>query len=367
MFQPTRTLPGSGRVDVGALSRLFDDATTSYKHLFFSALLTEFHRSGLVDGVMPLRSLGIGMLVSAWYPVRVYRLSLGVRDQAEAVLSRLPPSDGGPLPALTLRASLTLAAPDCSPLLRYVPGRLLSPFFAQDLRGKPDAVKGKLIQVLADDRFDAVRPLYRFLGADRIELHPDWVAYLAANFPIVSAWAERRWISYLQARNPAVPAVSEKLGPPLRRDPLTAQKRYWSRVMAAAPAALPCIYTGRPLQPDNVHLDHFLPWTFVCHDSLWNLLPVSPQANASKQNKLPDLSYLAPFARFQQCGLSAARAVMGQNEWEAATNSFVGELRIPEADLLTPGVLLDTYQRTVGSQLDIARAIGFEPGWRFAG
>ena len=124
------------------------------------------------------------------------------------------------------------------------------------------------------------------------------------------AWSERRWIAYLQARNSTVPAVSEKLCPPPRREPLTVQTRYWSKAMAAMSEPLRCIYTGGPLDRERFHLDHFLPWTFVCHNSLWNLLPVSPKANTSKWNRLPDASYLPAFAASQHTGLIAARRGM---------------------------------------------------------
>ena len=366
MLLRTPLLPETGGLDVGALSRLFDDVTTSYKHLFFAALLAEFQANGLSERIFALKSLGLGMLVAAWHPVRVYRLSLGARDQAALVLDLLPPGDDGPVPAARLRASLAAAGPDCGALLRFVPCRLLSPFFPGQLRGVPDHRKDRFIRALADDGFNDVRPLYRFSGPDAIELHPDWAAYLTANFPIVVAWAERRWIAYLQARNPAVPAVSEKLSAPPRRDPLRAQTRYWSKALAMMPEAPRCIYTDRPLDRERFHLDHFLPWTFVCHDSLWNLLPVSPEANISKGNRLPDASYLPAFAASQHAGLTVARRVMTPREWDAATAPFLGELRIPEAALLDAGSLRDSYHRLVGSQLDIARAIGFEPGWRFA-
>ena len=162
-----------------------------------------------------------------------------------------------------------------------------------------------------------------------------------------------------------VPAVSEKTAPPLQRDSLAAQTRYWKKVIAATPEPLLCIYSGRQITPDGFHLDHFLPWTFVCHDALWNLLPVSPDANSAKSNRLPDPSYLPALVIAHHSGLATARRIMKAGEWDAASMSFVSDLRIPEVSLLERNVLAEAYHRTVGAQLDIARAIGFEAGWRF--
>ncbi|MFO7585650.1 MAG: HNH endonuclease domain-containing protein [Anaerolineales bacterium] len=36
-------------------------------------------------------------------------------------------------------------------------------------------------------------------------------------------------------------------------------------------------------------LDHFLPWRYVAHDLLWNILPASKSVNSSKSDSLPHL------------------------------------------------------------------------------
>ena len=249
--------------------------------------------------------------------------------------------------------------------MRYVPYRLIAPFFVGHLRGVADHRRNDRIEALSAQFFDAVRPLYRFVDAQDIELHPAWAEYLAANYPIVAAWAERRWISYLQSRNPIVPAVSEKTGPPSRRAPLISQTRYWRNVIATWPERPKCIYSGDDIEPDGFDLDHFLPWTFVCHDAIWNLLPVSPRANSAKGNRLPDRSYLSAFAAAQHRGLMTAKQIMTADDWETATAPFLGDLRLAARDLLDPAALGDSYARLVGAQLDIARTICFEPGWRW--
>ena len=188
---------------------------------------------------------------------------------------------------------------------------------------------------------------------------------LAANYPIVTAWAERRWIGYLQARNPTVPAISEKLKAPPARRLLTVQTKYWKTVFAGLDEPPRCIYSDLPLELDSFALDHFLPWTFVCHDALWNLVPVSPAANALKSNRLPDISYVSMLATTHHRGLLSARRTMKAQAWTSAISPFIGDLRIPEDQMLDYAVILDAYQRSVGAQLDIARGIGFKPGWKF--
>ena len=54
----------------------------------------------------------------------------------------------------------------------------------------------------------------------------------------------------------------------------------------------------------DYNLDHFIPWSFVVHDLMWNLLPSDASVNASKSNCLPPLEkYLKPMSMMQHAAL----------------------------------------------------------------
>ncbi len=38
----------------------------------------------------------------------------------------------------------------------------------------------------------------------------------------------------------------------------------------------------------DLSIDHFVPWSYVAHDELWNLNPTTKSINSSKSNNLPD-------------------------------------------------------------------------------
>ena len=365
--QSRDVLPRSHGLDVGALARLFDDATNSYRHLFFRAILEEFREGGFTNRVFSLRRLAAGMLAAAWYPCRVHRLLLGVQDKVAEALARVEVLKDGLPSAANVRRALIEMAPDTGDLLRFVPYRLIAPFFARDLGGVRDHTKNARIRRSADVDFWTVRPPYRFVEVDQIELHPDWADYIAENFAIVSGWAERRWIAYLQSRNPLAPAVSEKIAPPAARAALTFQARYWRRAIEAMPNAPRCTYSGVPLAPNGFALDHFLPWTFVCHDALWNLAPVLPAANAAKGNRLPHHGYLQRLVEIQHEGLVVANRILSSGNWEIASAAFVGDLRVAPDDLLRSDRLAAAYASTLEPQLAIARVIGFVSDWTFDG
>ena len=39
--------------------------------------------------------------------------------------------------------------------------------------------------------------------------------------------------------------------------------------------------------PRQYDVDHFIPWSFVMNDELWNLMPMDSSLNSSKNNRLP--------------------------------------------------------------------------------
>lgn len=49
-----------------------------------------------------------------------------------------------------------------------------------------------------------------------------------------------------------------------------------------------CVWTGRKLRADSMHIDHCLPWGAWPCDDLWNLMPTNKSSNLSKRDHLPD-------------------------------------------------------------------------------
>ena len=49
-----------------------------------------------------------------------------------------------------------------------------------------------------------------------------------------------------------------------------------------------CVWTGRKLRADSMHIDHCLPWGAWPCDDLWNLMPANKSSNLSKKDHLPN-------------------------------------------------------------------------------
>jgi len=283
-------------LDVAAFSRLFANVTNSYKFVFFISFLDILKRRGFIaTEPITFRELTVEMLANSWYPHNYFRLSFGLQDKITSKLDSLNLEISRPILKFKdsdkkhLRQIIGRQNLDDS-LMSYVPYRTLRPFFENELRGLPDNKIDATIAKLADEWFDDRKPLYRFNEyRDQLIPHLAWVEYLKTHNSIIRGWAAWHWLGYMQKCNQGVPSVSAKLFPPLGRDSMKRQKEYWQTVIKHS--KLNCIYSDLPLSTNGISLDHYLPWSFVAHDQLWNLIPTTPEVNSSKADQLPASIY----------------------------------------------------------------------------
>lgn len=53
-----------------------------------------------------------------------------------------------------------------------------------------------------------------------------------------------------------------------------------------------CFYCGKELEAGKIHVDHFIPWSFIKDDNLWNLFLSCPQCNLKKSDRLTPNLYV---------------------------------------------------------------------------
>jgi hypothetical protein len=90
MAEDFNNLPTSENLDISTFSRLLDDTTNYYKFVFFISILDILScRFFNVTLPITLNELAIEMLVNAWYPHSVFRLSFGLQDMVTRKLDSL--------------------------------------------------------------------------------------------------------------------------------------------------------------------------------------------------------------------------------------------------------------------------------------
>lgn len=365
-------LPYSDQLDIQHLSRLFDNMSECYKLFWFQAI---------VDAVISEKEqisyneLIDRMVADAWYMVSEYRLNLGPKDTLEELvhyafrISGLKSSEKREKILEFLKESSDKELLARKRILTLnVPYRLQAPFMP-DLRGK--AWDGGVTDLAARiNKYE--RLMYYFVNINglqsEIRFDKDWMAYIIKNREIIKGWIQYNLILYLQRRNPSVPGIANKIYPPEERK-LEKVKKYWRMIVTVKPTL--DIYGGIMLKPDNISIDHFVPWSYVAHDELWNLHPTTRDINSSKSNHLPDWNRY--FDRLGATEYEAYELVQSneavQKEFDKCVKEHVNSSDILEK-LYRPGIekheFIGTLKTIVEPVYKAASDMGFD-FWKYNG
>lgn len=350
-------------------SRLLKGTTNSYKYLFLKAITVRVINN---EKLILIDDLILDMLVLAWYPSQYFKLSLGLQDQIGNIFFKQ---------GFNYNSSVSITSSSFKKQLKkdiannidisgirnilagYVQYRLLTPFFNEELRGKEDQEKNRLIFSLSNKYFESKCPLYKINSDKRsIELNSLWFDFIRTNISVLDSYQQLEWVHYLQKNNPNIPAIIYKTEPPTQRSSLKKQQKFWMEFISKNPEEK-CIFTGKKLITLNVTIDHFLPWSFICHDKLWNLIPTDRSTNSSKSNNLPDLdTYLQPFIE-QQVRAIKFHAKETKN-WEKYADAYVLDLGFKDhLELLNELSFSKNLGQIIESQYNLAKKSGFNSEW----
>lgn len=305
-------LPNDVSIDLNSFERMLEEnLSSSYKIFWFFGIYKEII---IGNKYMGFKRLVCRMIASAWYPVTQYKLNLGIQDRIYDLVILIHekyniPCDEREDKFLDFLENLRDMEVEkrIKNLYGYVPYRLLTPFYSKELSevrknfGKNASQTHKFIAKLSKE--DS-RGIYKIDMENKlIEVNDSWYKYIRDNQIIIAGWMNFKLISYLQKKNPNVPAIPFKISAPGKRD-LREATKLWKEINKDG--NINDIYTGEKLRAENfalygeLSIDHFIPWSFVLHDELWNLIPTFKNVNSQKNNKLPDLKvYMDKFCEIQ--------------------------------------------------------------------
>lgn len=326
---------------------------------------------------MPVDELLARMVANVWYPVNYFYLSFGKLDRLPQIVfaiqdeaSLLPTASKADVfrRVLELLGEQGGISTELSKLARYVPYRFLRPFFAGRLGGISDSKVNNSIVDLAVESFHSSTspPLYRFVDSPvlSIEIHSRWLEYMEMHLLLLEGFCLWNLLNYLQKNNANVPNIAQKMFEPQQRN-LHQAKRFWDLVESQT-GPLRCIYSGEIIQPQDFSIDHFLPWRFVAHDQLWNLIPASRTVNSAKSDNLPDTQlYLEPFVRTHY---NALQVIAGPRQ-ERLVEDYVLLFKkegLAEVTALPYEQFREVLQTTIMPQMQIAKNMGFAANWSYS-
>jgi hypothetical protein len=146
-------------------------------------------------------------------------------------------------------------------------------------------------------------------------------------------------------------------------------RTFWNTVLAQQP--LRCIYSGEPIRGDY-DLDHFLPWSFVTHDLIWNLTPAPAAINLAKSDAVPSLNrYLDAFVDQHYVAMPVLQTALTSlrgaqlRALEAITLEYTTLFKVPPTEFFQ--LSRDQYAKMLSTEIhaqaDVARRLNFEADW----
>lgn len=354
-------IPQSNILTTRHLNRVFDKTVATYKYYWFLGILDLFVKQGKTR--MNVWEIMISMVVNAWYPVNYFRLSFGKSESLYDAILTLQKENKIPINISTrelteLLQTLTLC-PNIRKQLNFlqqnVPFRFLRPWI-------DTSNDREMVQRSQAFENGCLYKLEKENGTLWVELNPIWLIYLQENYDILCSFAYWGLTNFLQVRNPNVPNIPSKLIKKEERNSLSYQKKFWNTAINNG-LEIRCLYTEKLLEEHKYDLDHFIPWSFVSHDLLWNLMPADSSINSSKSNKLPDLNlYLPKLAKAHQAALQINLEIGKQDK---LLEDYLSLGHTPQ-DIATMNTdnLLDCFYKTFTPMSQIAINMGFEI-WKY--
>ena len=341
------------KLPIPALAGIFNNTSATYKFYWFVAIMEIVVKERKTK--ISFWEIIAGMIAESWYPIHYFKLSFGKSDSLYMQSLALQQELNIPIDADKKKIKQLLIDNindnHIKSLLRVfslnVPYRFLSPWI------KYTSDKN----VISRSQQFENECLYAING-EYIEVNGKWIDYLSEHYLILKDFAFWNLTEFLQKRNPNVPNLPSKLIKPIQRDSLIKQHKYWNNYIETI-GTLKCIYTGKPLFPKNYDLDHFVPWSFVSHNLLWNLIPADSSINSSKSNNLPPLDiYLKPFSHIQQ---DALKTLYEKNpndnileDYLIVYDSVSDLVRLSESDFYS------VFRKTFSPMIQTAENMGFK-------
>lgn len=285
-------------LDIKSFSLMMKDPSFSYKFYWLEAIVnlisedvTETTFNDIIDE----------MIANAWYSVLEFHIHLSgivsgeVRDGLErSILCLQELSD---LPANASKIEIKNAIVEHEDELKTykvqltnnVPYRALAGFFDKyDIAPNWSGVN-RIVTYIEEVNQSIVLPYT--LGKSgsikrEVYFNPSWIKMIQDNTVSILGWIQYEKVKWLQNNNPEVPGLVYKLAPmdeKMRK--LKKVHDLWDAIIEIR--QIEDVFTSEVICPQKYDVDHFIPWSFVMNDELWNLMPMDSSLNSSKSNKLP--------------------------------------------------------------------------------
>lgn len=289
-------------LDIEGFSRMMKDPSYCYKFYWLEAIVrlisenrTEATYNEIIDE----------MIANAWYSVLEFHIHLsgmwgdgGIKDNLERAVLKL--HNFSDLPVNVSKVEIKNAIkefekqlhPEKQALTNNVPYKALSGF-ANKTAEKIclDSSAGRMMTYFNGLSENTILLPYTFgdqNGLNRkLTFNKIWIQMIKDSMVAILGWIQYEKVKWLQNNNPEIPGLIYKLSPlddKMRK--LAHVRKLWDGIIELT--SVTDVFTDHPIDHKKYDVDHFIPWSFVMNDELWNLMPIDSSLNSAKSNRLPN-------------------------------------------------------------------------------
>lgn len=138
---------------------------------------------------------------------------------------------------------------------------------------------------------DTNRLFYSFSKREEwIQINPLMYEFICKHKVVIEKMNYYEWAKFLERVNEETIATKllNKIDESARRNNLSVYRH----ILYDEFESRNCFYCGKPLHLDKTDVDHFIPWSFIKDDNLWNMVLACSSCNRKKNDRLPTFNYL---------------------------------------------------------------------------
>lgn len=287
-------------LDIEGFSHMMKDPSYCYKFYWLEAivqLIAEGVSETTFDAIID------EMICNAWYSVREFHIHLSgmqvdgqVRDGLERAVLRL--TELSSLAANASKVEIKNAIKEYNAELKsakeqltnMVPYRALAGFFDKSPEAADWGSVRRITSYIERINSEVVLLPYTLGTSSKLKkevyFQPAWTSMIQDNTVSILGWIQYEKVKWLQNNNPEVPGLVYKLAPMDEKTrKLNNVRKLWEGVLELEP--IRDVFTDERIAHNKYDVDHFIPWSFVMNDELWNLMPMDSSLNSAKSNRLP--------------------------------------------------------------------------------
>ena len=138
---------------------------------------------------------------------------------------------------------------------------------------------------------DTNRLFYSFSKKDEwLQINPLMYEFICKHKVAIEKLNYYEWAKFLEKVNDEL--LATKLLDKLDKSAKRSNLGIYRQILFDEFESRECFYCGKKLREKGIQVDHFIPWSFIKDDKLWNMVLACPSCNNGKRDKLATEPFL---------------------------------------------------------------------------